>query len=100
MSTIDWTQAAARLAADGYLTLPVLDPATCEELAALYDEDRWFRSRVVMQRHNYGRGEYKYLTYPLPQPVAALRASLYPPLAAIANQWRDALGETGRFPAT
>ena len=69
-------------------------------LAALYDDDARFRSRVIMQRHNYGRGEYKYLAYPLPDPVAALRASLYPPLAAIANEWRATLGEAGRFPPT
>ncbi|HXI27513.1 MAG TPA: 2OG-Fe(II) oxygenase, partial [Vicinamibacterales bacterium] len=72
----------------------------CRSLARLYDDDTRFRSRVVMQRHNYGRGEYKYLSYPLPEPVAKLRAALYPPLAAIANEWRGTLGEAGRFPPT
>jgi len=72
----------------------------CRELAALYDDDSRFRSRVVMQRHNFGRGEYKYLAYPLPEPVAALRDALYPPLAVIANAWRATLHEEGRFPAT
>lgn len=100
MSMIDQTRAAAELGTLGYTTLPVLDAATCRELAALYDDDARFRSRVVMQRHNYGRGEYKYLAYPLPAPVAELRAALYPPLAAIANAWRRTLGEAGRFPAT
>ena len=52
----------------------LLDAAVCRELAALYDDDAAFRSRVVMARHNFGRGEYKYLRYPLPEPVAALRA--------------------------
>jgi len=98
--TIDQKQAAADLDSLGYLKLPVLDTSTCRSLAALYDDDRRFRSRVVMQRHNYGRGEYKYLSYPLPEPVAALRTALYPPLAAIANQWRAALGEDGRLPPT
>jgi uncharacterized protein len=93
-------QLAADLAEQGYATIPLLDPATCRELAALYDDDRRFRSRVVMQRHNFGRGEYKYLAYPLPDPVAALREALYPPLAAIANTWRAVLGEAARFPPT
>jgi len=89
---------AASLAEHGYATLPVLSPQDCRDLAALYDDASRFRSRVVMQRHNFGRGEYKYFSYPLPEPVAALRAALYPPLAAIANNWRAVLGEAGRFP--
>lgn len=99
-STIDWRHIASDLATLGYARLKLLDPAACRTLAALYDRDTGFRSRVVMQRHNYGRGEYKYLAYPLPDQVAALRASLYPGLAAIANDWRAALGEDGRFPPT
>ncbi len=99
--TIDRSGVAERLATQGYATAPLLDAATCRELAALYDgEPKRFRSTVVMQRHNYGRGEYKYLAYPLPAPVQRLREALYPPLAAIANQWRAALGEDKRFPAT
>jgi hypothetical protein len=85
----DWKHMGADLAARGYATLRVLDGRQCRELAALYDDDTRFRSRVVMQRHNYGRGEYKYLAYPLPEVVAKLRAALYPPLAAIANQWGE-----------
>jgi hypothetical protein len=98
--TIDQTRAAADLAANGYTTLHLLDTATCRSLAALYDDETRFRSRVVMQRHGFGRGEYKYLDYPLPEPVATLRAALYRPLAAIANAWRAALRDEGRFPAT
>ena len=98
--SIDWNRATTELAERGFTTLPVLDPATCQRLAALYDEDQRFRSRVVMQRHNFGRGEYKYFTYPLPEPVARLRAALYPELATIANAWREALGEAGRFPTS
>ncbi len=98
--TIDWQRAASDLAANGYFTAPVLDPATCRAIAALYDDDSRFRSRVVMQRHNFGRGEYKYLAYPLPDPVANLRTALYSPLAAVANEWCAALHEPERFPQT
>ncbi|MBV9247666.1 MAG: 2OG-Fe(II) oxygenase [Acetobacteraceae bacterium] len=91
---------AADIDARGYTTLKLLDATTCGELAALYDQDAHFRSRVVMQRHNFGRGEYKYLAYPLPEAVASLRHALYPPLAAIANAWRALLGEGPAFPAT
>jgi len=98
--TLDLTRAAAELAANGYTTLRVLDPKTCRALAALYDDETRFRSRVVMERHNFGRGEYKYLAYPLPEPVAELRTALYPPLATIANEWGAALNESGRFPPT
>ena len=95
---IDWDRAATELAERGFTTLPVLDPPSCQRLASLYDEDKRFRSRVVMQRHNFGRGEYKYFAHPLPEPVARLRAELYPGLAAIANGWRETLGEADRFP--
>jgi hypothetical protein len=98
--TLDLTRAAIELAANGYTTLRVLDSKTCRALAALYDDETRFRSRVVMERHNFGRGEYKYLAYPLPEPVAELRTALYPPLATIANQWGSALDEAGRFPPT
>ena len=94
----DWNRATTELAERGFTTLPVLDAATCRHLAALYDEEKRFRSRVIMQRHNFGRGEYKYFAYPLPEPIARLRTALYPGLAAIANAWRETLGETGRFP--
>jgi hypothetical protein len=67
-------------------------------LAALYDDDDRFRKRIVMEQHGYGRGEYKYFRYPLPDPVAALRAALYPPLAVVANAWRLALGQDAVFP--
>jgi len=97
---IDWSGATEDLAGNGYTTLRLLDAETCRGLAALYDDERRFRSQIVMQRHNFGRGEYRYFAYPLPEPVARLRAALYPRLATIANAWREALGESGRFPAT
>ena len=82
----DWPALLAALDERGHAVLPqVLDPAECCELAALYDDRAAFRSRVVMARHNFGRGEYQYLCYPLPPLVAALRATLYPPLAPIAQ---------------
>ncbi len=91
---------AEELNRQGYATRRLLEPKTCRMLAALYEDDAHFRKRVIMQHHNYGRGEYKYLTYPLPEPVAQLREALYPPLARIANDWRKALGEAKQFPPT
>ena len=88
------------LAAEGYATRPLLPPDTCRTLAASYDEDAHFRKRIVMEQHAYGKGEYKYFNYPLPDPVEALRTALYPPLAAVANAWRRTLGETEMFPDT
>jgi uncharacterized protein len=91
---------ADEITANGYAVRPLLKPETCAALTGLYDADENFRSRVVMARHGFGRGEYKYFSYPLPDPVARLRASLYPPLARIANGWATALGEERRFPLT
>jgi hypothetical protein len=94
----DWDAAEAALETRGFATVPLLDAGACQALAALYDRDDAFRSRVVMQRHAFGRGEYKYLRYPLPPVVQALRTALYPRLAPIANRWRAALGEAGALP--
>jgi uncharacterized protein len=76
----------------------LLDPAQCDEVAALYTSDDRFRSRVVMARHGFGQGEYKYFRYPLPHIVSRLRDELYPRLAPIANQWNAAMGMKTRFP--
>jgi hypothetical protein len=100
MNTIDPASLAAHLAKTGHARLPLLDPAECRELAGLYDTGENFRSRVVMQRHGYGSGEYKYLSYPLPNLVAQLRNTLYPPLAAVANDWAMQLGDAQKFPDT
>src|SRR5450432_3041034 len=86
------------LAARGYAVRRLVPAAACPALAAMYDEEARFRKRIVMEQHAYGRGEYKYFTYPLPDPVAALRAALYPALAVVANAWRRSLGETDTFP--
>ena len=97
----DWPGVLAALNQRGYAVLSgLLDPAACGDLAALYEEDAAFRSRVVMARHNFGSGEYKYLRYPLPPVVAALREALYPALAPLANQWQERLRLEPRFPAT
>jgi hypothetical protein len=85
---LDWGRIAAELDERGCATTgPILTAGECEALIAAYDDEARFRSRVVMARHNYGRGEYKYFAYPLPTTVAALREALYPPLARIANRW-------------
>jgi hypothetical protein len=88
------------MAAQGYATRTLLPAEACRALVALYDEEARFRKRIVMEQHAYGKGEYKYFGYPLPDPVAAMRAALYPPLAVVANAWRRTLGETEMFPDT
>jgi hypothetical protein len=99
VAAIDWDEIAASLDERGYATTPpLLSAAECRDLAALYPREEVFRSRVVMQRHNFGRGEYKYLRYPLPELVHQLRQAIYPHLAPIANGWRERLREEGRFP--
>jgi len=97
---VDWRQAAASLDERGYATTAaLLTSEQCRGLAGLYEREEAFRSRVVMQRHGFGRGEYKYLRYPLPPIVEALRQAVYPQLAPIANRWRERLREEGQFPA-
>ena len=99
MSGIDWKRVGGELDAHGCAVLERLIPGTeCDALAALYSEEGRFRSRVIMAQHGFGRGEYKYFGYPLPQPIAALRAALYPELARVANRWHEAMGVDVRFP--
>lgn len=99
LDKIDWTDIARTLDEDGATIMRgLLGPKDCVAVSHLYDDDGAFRSRVVMSRHGFGRGEYKYFAYPLPDIVGRLRASLYPPLADIANRWNTALGITVRFP--
>jgi hypothetical protein len=101
MSGIDWERVGVDLDAFGCAMVPgLLDAGQCAAYAASYASDRLFRSRIVMERHGFGRGEYKYFDYPLPDHLAALRGELYPPLAAIANRWQAALGLEQRFPAS
>jgi uncharacterized protein len=97
---LDWDRIAAELDERGCApTGALLTAAECEKLAAGYDTDAMFRSRVVMARHGFGRGEYKYYAYPLPDPIGALRAALYRRLAPVANRWEQALGREAGYPA-
>ena len=99
VAALDWRDIAARLDGDGHAIIDtMLSPDECASLAAGYDADERFRSRVVMARHGYGSGEYKYFAYPLPEMVAGLRAALYPRLATIANRWNETMGVDVRYP--
>jgi hypothetical protein len=99
-AAIDWTGVASELDAHGCATVgPLLSPRECRAIAGLYGSDRPFRSRVVMARHGFGRGEYQYFSYPLPEKVADLRGALYPELARIANRWNAQMGIAVQYPA-
>ncbi|WP_223306497.1 2OG-Fe(II) oxygenase [Achromobacter insolitus] len=101
IAMLDWAAAADDLGRDGYAVLPaLLTPAQCAQLAGCYSDETRFRSRVVMERHAFGRGEYKYFSYPLPATVESLRQALYPRLAPIANRWHAAMRLEERFPAS
>jgi hypothetical protein len=96
----DWGQIAGELDAQGCAILKgLLTPDECRDFAALYPDDRHFRSRIVMGRHGFGRGEYKYFAYPLPDLIAQLRPALYGHLQGIANRWNEAMGIDVRYPA-
>ena len=100
IATYDWQRVAADLDARGSAVLEqLLTPRDCAALAALYRHDEGFRSRVVMARHGFGRGEYKYFAYPLPAVVAGLRTPLYPRLAPLANAWCERMGMPTRYPS-
>ena len=99
VAAIDWAQVADDLDAQGATVVTrLLSADECAALASLYAHDERFRSRVVMARHGYGRGEYKYFAYPLPEVVANLRSALYERLAPIANRWHETMGSEVRFP--
>ena len=99
IGAIDRAQASRELDAQGCAVLKgLLAPDECRALAALYPDDRNFRSRVVMARHGFGRGEYKYFSYPLHQLIAELRPALYAQLHGIANRWNEAMGIDIRYP--
>jgi uncharacterized protein len=98
---VDWTAAAAALDERGFAIVPrLLAAPECRRLVRAYDDVDRFRSRVVMARHGFGRGEYQYFARPLPDLVARLRAALYPHLAPVANAWAERLGQDRRFPTT
>jgi hypothetical protein len=100
LKAIDWEQLSTDLDKNGSaLVERVLLPEECRTLSSLYSANEVFRSQVIMERHAYGRGEYKYFRYPLPRLVEELRTSVYPKLVPIANRWNEALGIDVRFPA-
>jgi len=105
IATLDWAALTKALDAEGWARGPrLLTPEECAETAALFDRGAengsgGFRSHVVMQRHGYGQGEYRYFAYPLPPLVTALRQGLYPRLAPLANRWHAAMGLEADFPA-
>src|SRR4051812_19906140 len=99
ISTFDWPAIGDSLDTQGWALLPgLLDPGQCDAVAGLYGPTEAFRSHVVMARHGFGRGEYRYFAYPLPSSVQTLRADLYPRLAPIANRWHERMGMPARFP--
>lgn len=99
MDDVDWTKVHAELDAQGWAIVPrLLTHEEADGIAGLYDREQGFRSHIVMARHGFGRGEYKYFSYPLPPLVQALRAAVYPHLAPIANQWHQRMGKLARFP--
>lgn len=94
LAELDWPALAAELDRSGFaVTPPLLSPEQCRQVSALFDRDEVFRSTVVMARHAFGEGSYRYFAEPLAPPVAALRTGLYPPLARIANRWSAQLDE-------
>jgi len=99
INALNWQQITNDLDDYGNAVLPaLLSSPECDALAALYADETCFRSRVVMQRHNFGRGEYKYFRYPLPEKISELRTSLYRHLQPSANRWNEVMGIDLRYP--
>ncbi|MFZ1100352.1 MAG: 2OG-Fe(II) oxygenase [Steroidobacteraceae bacterium] len=98
---IEWGRIAQQLDAAGVAVLPgLLGAAECRALAELYGDESLFRSRIVMSRHGFGRGEYQYFRYPLPPLITSLRTALYPRLVPIANRWNELMQVETRYPAS
>jgi uncharacterized protein len=99
LAAYDWNAVSADLESQGWAILKrVFAPSACAEVIDLYEQDQAFRSRVIMARHGFGRGEYKYFNYPLPPLIAGLRAAAYPRLAPLANAWNVRMRIEVRFP--
>lgn len=95
----DWRALVAELNSYGSAVMPaLLSPQECADIAALYPHEEHFRSHVVMARHGFGKGEYRYFRYPLPDLIGGLRTALYPRLAAVANDWNERMGIAQRYP--
>jgi hypothetical protein len=101
IADLDWYRIEADLDADGYAVIgPLLTETDCATLSAGFYTDAAFRNRVVMARHGYGAGEYRYYAYPLPELIETLRTALYARLAPVANRWQSGLGRQSAFPAS
>jgi uncharacterized protein len=99
VEAVDWDRVSRNLDANGYAVIEKLMPGqSCTELIRLYASATLFRSKVIMARHGYGRGEYQYFSYPLPPLVASLRSSIYPHLVPIANRWNEAMKLDVQYP--
>jgi hypothetical protein len=95
IDALDWNGAEQSLSIRGYaVTAPILTPAECDAIIALYNDEDRFRSQVIMERHRFGVGDYKYFSHPLPETVVSLRTAAYPHLAKVANAWAEASGES------
>ena len=100
LEEISWERVSQDLDAEGNTIIKgILSVDECDEVRDLYQEKNIFRSLVIMERHGFGRGEYRYFSYPLPPLIAALRTSLYPHLVPIANRWNNIMGNDVRYPA-
>jgi hypothetical protein len=101
LNAVDWAKVGEGLDATGNAVIDrLISPAQCRALSRLYAKEERFRSRVIMGRHGFGRGEYKYFCYPLPDLVAQLRTQIYPHLVTVANRWNGAMAAKVRFPDT
>ena len=101
LDALDWASLEQHLDQYGYaIVRSLLSAQTCERLSALYSQTEPFRSQVIMARHGFGRGEYKYLSYPLPTTIERLRTALYSRLVPLANRWYERMNVPARFPAT
>ncbi len=99
LNEFDWNRMSQELDTQGNAVLEdLISPDECRALAGMYGQVELFRSRVVMARHGFGRGEYKYFEYPLPDLVGKLRTTMYPRLVSIANRWNEAMGLEVRYP--
>ena len=100
ISRYDWNQIDTAISTNGAAVLEkLLTAKECQLIAGLYSEEEHFRRHIIMARHGFGKGEYRYFKYPLPKLIAGLRTTLYSRLAPIANQWSERMGEEARFPA-
>ena len=100
IENLDWPKLRQSLWDSGYaLTEPLLTREECGALIAMYEEEKRFRSHIIMSRYRFGRGDYKYFDYPLPEFVQELRENSYPQLASVANEWHEVMGLPGKFPS-